>query len=225
MIKKLPASAGSKLVWMEKTVLKKEIINYLLIAIGSLVYAFAIVFFIFPNSLLLGGTAGLSVIIHAYIPFSSGTILTVINVLLLVVAFIVLGKSMAIKTLVGSLLTTAFVALAERIFNLNAPVIGNDYLSVTVGAVLVAIASGIMFYVGSSSGGTDIIALIVRKYSRINIGIALLITDIIIVIVGGLLSGKEIFFASAIGFLIKVFGIDGVIALVRKIKGEKKNAC
>ena len=72
-----------------------------------------------------------------------------------------------------------------------------------------------MFYVDSSSGGTDIIALIVKKFSKINIGIALLCTDILIVIIGGLLAGFSVFLPSAIGFIIKVLGIDAVIYLIR----------
>ena len=110
--------------------MKKELLNYLFIAIGSILYAVATVAFIFPHSLLLGGT------------------------------------------------------------------------------------SGIMFYVNSSSGGTDIIALIVKKYSKINIGKALLITDFMIVVVGGLLSGHIILASSFIGLIIKTFGIDLVIDII-----------
>ena len=75
-----------------------------------------------------------------------------------------------------------------------------------------------MFYVKSSSGGTDIIALIVKKYSNINIGKALLITDFLIVIVGGLLSGYIILASSFVGLLIKTFGIDFVIEIINKSK-------
>ena len=88
---------------------------------------------------------------------------------------------------------------------------------------IIAVASGVMFYVKSSSGGTDIIALIVQKYSNINIGRALLITDFLIVVAGGILSGYIILVSSFIGLLIKTFGIDYVIELIKKrITGDKK---
>ena len=74
-----------------------------------------------------------------------------------------------------------------------------------------------MFYVKSSSGGTDIIALIVQKYSNINIGRALLITDFLIVIVGGIVSGYIILVSSFIGLIIKTFGIDYVIECQKHI--------
>ena len=196
--------------------MKKEFLTYLFITIGSILYAIATVLFIFPHSLLLGGTSGISVILNAYISFSPGTILVIINFSLLIAAFVVLGKDMAIKTFVGSTLTTIFIGAFEKIFDSSTILVPNIYISAIIGASVIAIASGIMFYVKSSSGGTDIIALIVKKYSNINIGRALLITDFLIVLIGGLLSGYIILISSFIGLLIKTFGIDFVIGLINK---------
>lgn len=196
--------------------IRKETLSYILIAIGAIFYAIGTVFFIFPNALLLGGTSGVSVILNAWLPFSPGTILVIINVLLLILAFFTLGKEMAIKTLVGSILTTIFIGATEYLFPLNNAVISNNYLSGFIGASIIAIASGIMFYVDSSSGGTDIIALIVKKYAKLEIGKALLITDVLIVILGGILSGWNIAVPSFIGLLIKTLGIDFVIFIIKK---------
>ena len=101
--------------------------------------------------------------------------------------------------------------------------IPNICVSALVGAGVIAIANGVMFYVNSSSGGTDIIALIVKKYSRINIGKALLITDFLIVVVGGVLSGYIILISSFVGLLLKTFGIDLVMGLIkrRELRGKK----
>jgi uncharacterized membrane-anchored protein YitT (DUF2179 family) len=94
--------------------------------------------------------------------------------------------------------------------------IGNAYASAVIGALTIALASALLFYVNSSSGGTDIIALIVKKFSAIKIGKALLITDILIVILGGILSGVTVFISSSIGLLIKTFGIDAFIFLIKR---------
>jgi uncharacterized membrane-anchored protein YitT (DUF2179 family) len=96
-------------------------------------------------------------------------------------------------------------------------------ISGIIGALIIAIASAFMFYVDSSSGGTDIIALIVKKFSDIKIGKALLITDAVIVLLGGVLSGIALFLASVLGFLIKTLGIDFVISLISKIS-HKNNS-
>ena len=191
--------------------------DYLLITLGSILYAASTVLFLFPHKLLLGGTSGISVILEAFLPFSPGTILMVINFALLLLAFLILGKGMAVRTLVGSTLTTVFVGVLEKLPLFQQVLIGNFYLSALVGAGIIALASGIMFYVRSSSGGTDILALIVQKFSDIPIGRALLITDILIVAVGGLLSGLPILAASFLGFLVKTFGIDFVIGQIRKL--------
>jgi uncharacterized membrane-anchored protein YitT (DUF2179 family) len=196
--------------------MKKEIYNYGIIILGSILYALATVIFIFPYSLLPGGTSGISVILNEYVSFSPGTILVIINFLLLIIAFAVLGKDMAIKTFVGSALTAIFIGSFEKMFDGSVNFVSNIYISAIIGTAIIAIASGIMFFVNSSSGGTDIIALIVKKYSNINIGRALLITDFLIVIVGGLLSGYIILISSFIGLLIKTFGIDFVIGLINK---------
>lgn len=198
--------------------MKKELVNYALIVLGSLLYAFSTVLFIFPHSLLLGGTSGISVILNEYIPFSPGSILVIINLLLLITAFVVLGKEMAIKSTIGSMLTTVFVGLFEKVFIDCTILVENIFVSAIIGAALIAVASGVMFYVKSSSGGTDIIALIVKKYSKINIGKALLITDFLIVVIGGVLSGYIVMISSLIGLLIKTLGIDYIILILSRKK-------
>lgn len=189
---------------------------YLLIFLGSLLYAISTLLFIFPHSLLLGGTSGISIILESFLQYSPGTILMVINSFLIILAFILLGKEMGIKTLVGSVLTTVFIGVLEPLLMFAKPIITNYYLSAAIGASIISIASGIMFYVDSSSGGTDVIALIIKKYSTIKIGKALLIADVMIVILGGILSGTPIFFSSFFGLLIKTLGIDFVIGFIKK---------
>ena len=190
--------------------------EYLLIFLGSLLYAISTLLFIFPHSLLLGGTSGISIILESFLQYSPGTILMVINSFLIILAFILLGKEMGIKTLVGSVLTTVFIGVLEPLLMFAKPIITNYYLSAAIGASIISIASGIMFYVDSSSGGTDVIALIIKKYSNIKIGKALLIADVLIVILGGILSGTSIFFSSFLGLLIKTLGIDFVIGFIKK---------
>lgn len=194
--------------------------EFLLIFLGSIIYALSTVLFVFPHSLLLGGTSGISVVLSRFLTFSPGIILTIVNLTLVVLAFLILGKDMAVKTLVGSILTTVFIGVLEKPLSLEVPLVSNICLSTIVGATLIAIASGIMFYVDSSSGGTDIIALIVKKFSNIKIGKALLITDVLIVLVGGVLSGLTIFLSSFLGLLIKTLGIDLIISIISK--GFKK---
>lgn len=209
--------------------MRKTVREYSLILIGSVLYAISTLIFIFPCGLLLGGTSGISVILATFLTRSPGTLLGIINFGLIVLAFFVLGKEMAVKTLVGSVLTTLSVTLLEKPLTFDAPFIENPYFSALIGAAVIAIASGVMFYVESSSGGTDIIALIVKKFSNLQIGKALLVTDVLIVLVGGLLASRTILFSSALGLLVKTFGIDCVIRCIKKTmskrEAEKQRAC
>lgn len=209
-----------------KNINRKKVIeivkDYSLILLGSILYAVSTVLFIFPNYLLLGGTSGISVILEEFLPFSPSTILMFINFSLIILAFVLLGKSMAAKTLAGSVCTTVFIGVFDNLFSFEKAIISNLYVSAVVGAVIIALASGIMFYVDSSSGGTDVIALVIKKFKGMDVGKALLITDVLIVLVGGVLSGVPILISSFSGLLIKTFGIDFVISFISKFSSQKE---
>lgn len=206
--------------------MKHGIAVYSLISLAALLYGIGTVLFIFPNNVLLGGTSGIALILSGWLDVSPGTVSVILNSSLIVLAFIILGKGVALRTFVGSALTTVFIGIFEPIFTPISPIIPNNYIAAFIGAAIIAVASGIMFYVDSSSGGTDIVALILKKYVDVNIGRALFITDILIVIVGGIVSGVWIAIASVIGFLVKVLGIDAVIYVIRKLvlRAHNENA-
>lgn len=197
--------------------MKKEVLSYSAILLATVLYGIGTALFIFPNSVLLGGTSGISIILSRFLSFSPGTIITIINIGLVILSFIFLGKEMAIKSFVGSILTTIFITATEMLFKLDGPIISNNFLSAIVGSSIIALASSILFFVGSSSGGTDIIALIVQKFIKIDIGKAMIISDVLIVIVGGAVSGLSIALSSVVGFLVKTIGIDLIIGFMRRI--------
>lgn len=146
----------------------------------------------------------------------------VINFSLLILSFVILGNELAFKTLIGSSLTAVAIGGFEKIFIFDSPIISNIYVSSIVGCFVIAFASAIMFYVKSSSGGTDIIALIVKKFSHIQIGKALLFTDIAVVVIGGVISGSAVFIGSFIGLIIKTFFIDIFISILISIMRRKE---
>ena len=195
---------------------RKDVLNYALILFGSFIYGIGTVFFIFPASISLGGTGGIAVVLSRFLPLSAGNFSVIMNSSLIVIAFFVLGKSMAVKNFIGSALTTVFIGVLELGSDPETPIFENPLIMAVIGAVIIAVASAILFFVGSSSGGTDIIALIVQKYFRINIGRALLITDFVIVIAGGIMAGLFVGICSFVGFLIKTLGIDFIIGVITK---------
>lgn len=204
------------------TKLKQEIFKYFFIIAGSFLYGVGTSIFIYPHSLLLGGTTGISVILNAFLPFPPEDILSVLNYALLLLALIVLGKAAFLRNVVGAVLTTVSISGFAKLFTNRPPTAESPLVSVIIGAALVALASALMFYVGASSGGTDIIALIVRKYIPIHVGRALLLTDFLIVVIGGILSGPVIGLCSFLGLIIKTTGIDAIIRVIYRFKKEEE---
>ncbi len=203
--------------------LKQEGIKLLFIAVGSFLYGIGTSAFIYPHRLLLGGTTGISVILNAFMPFSPAAILTALNYGLLFLALVILGKEAFLKNLLGSVLTTTSIAYFAGVFTEEDPPLDSLLGSAVIGAAIIALASALMFYVGASSGGTDIVALIVKKFvPNIHVGRALLLTDFLIVLVGGLLSGLAIGLCSLLGLVIKTGGIDLIIAAINKRNHPKE---
>lgn len=197
--------------------LREHIRAVVLIALGSAIYAAATQLFIFSNNLFLGGTSGVSVILAHFFPdFSSSEFLMLINAALMVLALLILGRGAAVKTMIGSVFTTFFIGLSEQLFLRPAPLIANPVLSALAGSAIISVGSAVLFSTDSSSGGTDILALIIRKYSSFPIGRALLAADVAIVVIGACISPPLIAVASVVGLIIKTFGIDIVIAFIQK---------
>lgn len=209
---------------LKNSKLRSELSVYVWILIASILYGIGTCAFIFPSNVTLGGTSGISVVLNTFLKQSPGTIITVLNIGLIIAAIFLLGKDMAFKSFVGSTMTTVSINFCEKLFALDGPVIETQFISAAIGAAIIALASGIMFYCNSSSGGTDIIALIVQKYRKIHIGKALLLTDILIMLCGGLILGPMTLFSSFVGLLIKGLGVDWVIAQIicMQEKKEKK---
>lgn len=185
--------------------------------IGSFLYAVGLHFYIFPAGIILGGTGGVSVVLSKYLEMSSDIIITIINTALLVLAFVILGKHFAVRTVIGSSATTVFVYVLNLFFPIETASI-NQFVAAIVGATLIAVGGGLLFYYDSSSGGTDIIALIVKKYTHTDIVRALFVTDILIVIVGSIMMNDLLLgLATALGFVIKIAGMEGVICFLKKL--------
>ena len=196
---------------------KVYIFEYLLILIGSILYGLGTVLFIFPSKIFIGGVSDIAAIINYRYAVPRGDVFIVFGIALTLLSFYFFNSRTALKTLVGAILTGTAVAGFGWLFAEQRPLIENRYISALVGVLILAIACGILFYVDSSSDGTDIVALILKKYTRIRIGRALIITNVLIVIFGSTYkAGPGMYLASILGLFIKALAIDFVIFLIHK---------
>ncbi len=219
-----------------RTEKSKKIINtvlyWLFLNAGTLLLAAGVYFFKAPNNFATGGVSGISIIISKYVtplvPFLSQTVIMgAINVLLLIVGLIFLGRGCTLKTIYCSLVYSLEMFLMELIVPPESlPMTATDtlaeghkFLEFVLAMLLTGAGSAIIFNCGASSGGTDIVALIIKKFTKINIGKALLVSDLII--------ATSTFFVfndvttglfSVLGLFTKAFLVDGVIESIGKSK-------
>ena len=132
--------------------------------------------------------------------------------LLLVVGFFFLGKGFAIKTTYATVLLSIELLALEKLDPLTHPLSNEPMLELIFAIALPAIASALLFYVGASSGGTDVIAMIVKKYAHVeNIGMALFLTDLVMIIIACFVFDIKTALYSFVGLVVKSFMIDAII--------------
>lgn len=180
--------------------------------LGSLLMSIGIYFFKMPNGFSTGGISGVSTVISGvFSALSPGQLMFIINAALLIVGFIFIGKETGAKTVVCTFAVSGLTWLFEVLFPLEAPLTDQPFLELAYAMLLEGIGSALIFNCNASSGGTDIIALILKKYTSLNVGNALLCTDLIVAISAFFVFGIEIGLFSLIGLFAKVFLIDSVI--------------
>ena len=163
---------------------------FILLNLGLVLTALGIVWFKTPNHFAFGGTSGLSVLLSALFPqFNVGFFMWVLNIALVVLGFFTLGISCMGWTVYSSMALSFYVSLCEAIWPMTAPFTNDTLLELIFAVLLPAIGSAIVFNIGASTGGTDIVALILTKHSSLNIGTALMASDILIVSGAALIFG------------------------------------
>ena len=182
--------------------------------VGSSMMAVGVYFFKIPNGFSTGGVSGISTVLGKAIPnafVTPGTLITGINVLLLGVGYLFVGRSFGLRTVFCSLLFSLETLGLEKWIPLDSPLTNQPFLELVYAILLTSIGSSILFYVNSSSGGTDIVALILKKYTRLDTGKALLCTDFLIACSSFFVFGVTAGLFSLLGLFAKAFLVDSVI--------------
>ena len=169
-------------------------------------------FFKFPNNFCFGGVTGFAVVFAKIAPISASNFSLVVNTVLLIIGLLFLGKSFAIKTTYASMLLSILLVLFERLYPMDAPLSNEPMLNLIFAIALPAIGSAILFYIGASSGGTDVLAMMLKKYTELkDIGIALFVTDLIMIIAACFVFDVKTALFSFVGLTVKSFMIDDII--------------
>ncbi len=191
--------------------MKKKLKHFSLLTASTLIMAVGTYFFKFTNNFTFGGITGLAVLVADKTSISASDFSFIVNMLLLVLGFVVLGKKFAAKTAYCSILLSVALSTLERVCPMDHPLTDQTMLELCFAIALPALGSAILFNIGSSSGGTDIIAMILKKYSSFDIGKALLVTDIMITVAGCFVFDIKTGLYSFLGLTIRSFMIDNFI--------------
>ena len=192
--------------------------DYIVITLAVIIMDLGIYAFKFPNHFSCGGVSGLAGVLNEILGISAAQINLVINLALLVIGFAVLGKSFGLKTAYATVLSSVVLSLMEKMMPISAPLTNQPMLELAYAIALPAVAAAMLFYVDASGGGTDIVAMILKKYTTIDIGTALLISDVAIVALSFIAFDVRTGLFSVCGLLAKSIFVDRTMDQMRLCK-------
>ncbi|WP_139903887.1 YitT family protein [Clostridium thermarum] len=184
------------------------------ITIGLFLVAVSIEFFLAPNQIAAGGVTGLAIVVNSYIPFISiGLLVLIMNAILFIIAFIIIGNKFGAKTIYSSLTLSGIIWLMDQFITTDMALTSDLMLAAIFGTITSGIGMALVFNENASTGGTDILAKILHKFFHTDIGKSLLAVDFIVTILGALTFGIDqglyALLAVIINGLIIDYAIDG----------------
>lgn len=183
--------------------------EYLTITLGTLLVSFNIHFFLSPNHFAPGGISGLSIVLKEYFPgIPLGLLMMLINLILVAVGFLVIGKNCGWKTIYAGYLLAFFVWLEDKLFPLDTPLSHDLMVQLIVGIIIGAIGDAIVFNQEASTGGIDIIAMIINKFLPIELGQAVLFSNLFIVLMSVVTFGPQAGMYAFLGVILRGLVID-----------------
>jgi len=189
--------------------------EYIIVALACVVMAFNINYFFVGNKLAEGGVSGLSLIIHYLSNIDVSYLYFALNIPLIILAYIFLGKNFLLKTFFATFVLSVFL----KVFASFSEPLDDILLAAIFGGAINGIAIGIVFYAGGSTGGMDIVAKIVNKYTGIPISRILLTTDFIVLSMVAVIFGKVIFMYTLISLVLSSKMIDIIQVGIYSAKG------
>ena len=211
-----------------KTGVKINFADVSVITVGSLLTALGINLFLAPNKIAAGGVSGIAIILHYLTKVPIGATMLTINVILFIMAFLILGRSFGLKSIYATVILSVFVdGLAQIIPNSWA--VQDLLLAVLFGDFLTGIGIAMVLSRDASTGGTDIIAMILTKFTGIDVGKTLLFVDFLVTLFAAISFGKIIGMYSLLAVIVNTTTIDYVLegistsfkVIVITMKGKK----
>lgn len=193
--------------------------EFLWMNIATVMISVGVYCFKFPNNFSMGGVSGLSILLGKVFPvLSASSYNTIINVLFLILGFIMLDKSFGFRTVYCSLLSAGLIQVFSWVWPLTKPLTDQLMLELFFAVILPALGAAILFNIDASSGGTDIAAMILKKYTGLDVGTALLVSDVAIAAAALFVFDATAGLCSLLGLALKSVLVDGAIESLNRRK-------
>ena len=193
--------------------------EFLWMNIATVMISVGVYCFKFPNNFSMGGVSGLSILLGKVFPvLSASSYNTIINVLFLILGFIMLDKSFGFRTVYCSLLSAGLIQVFSWVWPLTKPLTDQLMLELFFAVILPALGAAILFNIDASSGGTDIAAMILKKYTGLDVGTALLVSDVAIAAAALFVFDATAGLCSMLGLALKSVLVDGAIESLNRRK-------
>lgn len=195
--------------------------EFLVIAFAMAVAACAAFFFLLPSGVTIGSVSGLAAALAEVLPLPVSTIMMAINILLLVLGFLLVDADFCKKTILSSLLLPVYLGILERVFPEQQSLTNDPFLDMLGYIFIVSIAMAILFHNNASSGGLDILAKIMNKYLRMNLGQAGSLAGLLVAATSVFFYDSKAVFLSFLGTYLQGLVVDHFIFGLR----VKKRVC
>lgn len=193
--------------------------DILVLNAGTILVALGVYFFKMPNHFSTGGVTGIAIVISRFLPgLSTGSLVFLFNMALLAVGFLFLSRTFGLATVYSSTLMSVVIWVLERVYPMESPFTDEPLLELVFAVGLPALGSALLFNIGASTGGTDIIAMLLKKYTSIDIGKALLAADFVVAFSACFVFGIKTGLFSILGLLMKSMLVDTVIEGINQCK-------
>ncbi len=183
---------------------RESIVEYVYVIVGAAIIAIGFNVFLLPNQVASGGVSGISTILNGLFGWNPGLIQYAFNIPLFIAGILLLGKKFGIKSFIGTV-TLPFIVLLTNSWS---PWTDNPLLGALFGGIVVGIGIGLVFKGNASTGGTDLLAQIITKYTGITLGTSVLLIDGIIAISAALVFDLEKGLYALIGLYVTTKTID-----------------
>lgn len=185
--------------------------EYAVITVGTIIIAAAVFFFMLPSHVTVGSASALALVISNFVPLPVSAITFILNAVLLIVGFLLLGREFGMKTVYASILMPGVMRVFEIIFPNFQSITQEPFLDVLCYILVVGIGLALLFSCNASSGGLDIVAKLMNKYLRMDLGQAMSLSGMLVAVSSALCYDKKTVVLSVLGTYLGGLAVDNFI--------------